>query len=127
MAEIDKALPNTKDDEFKETEVVTPENEIEIGERVEETEGPEIIETEDGGAEISFDPTAMGAMESKSHFENLADLLDDEILDPIGSKMTSDYLDYRQSRKDWEDTYKNGLDLLGFKYEKRTEPFRPIY
>ena len=124
MAEIDKALPNTKDDEFKETEVVTPENEIEIGERVEETEGPEIIETEDGGAEISFDPTAMGAMESKSHFENLADLLDDEILDPIGSKMTSDYLDYRQSRKDWEDAYKNGLDLLGFKYEKRTEPFR---
>jgi len=124
MAEIDKALPNTKDDEFKETEVVTPENEIEIGERVEETEGPEIIETEDGGAEISFDPTAMGGMESKSHFENLADLLDDEILDPIGSKMTSDYLDYRQSRKDWEDTYKNGLDLLGFKYEKRTEPFR---
>ena len=33
-------------------------------------------------------------------------------------------MDYRSSRKDWEDTYRNGLDLLGFKYERRTEPFR---
>jgi len=123
MAEIDKALPNTKDAEFMETEVVTPENEISIGEVVEETEGPEIIQTEDGGVEISFDPST-APMGEVGHFGNLSEVLDDEILNPLGSKLTSDYLDYRQSRKDWEDTYRNGLDLLGFKYEKRTEPFR---
>jgi hypothetical protein len=33
-------------------------------------------------------------------------------------------MDYKASRKDWEQSYKSGLDLLGFKYENRTEPFQ---
>ena len=33
-------------------------------------------------------------------------------------------MDYTSSRKDWEQTYTQGLDLLGFKYDNRTEPFR---
>ena len=119
MAEIDKSLPNQPED-------IAPEEAVEVVE--EQTTEPttdevEVITTEDGGAEISFDPTAT-EMPEMGHFSNLAEALDDDILDPIGSKLTSDYLDYRQSRKDWEDTYKNGLDLLGFKYERRTEPFR---
>ena len=119
MAEIDKSLPNQPED-------IAPEEAVEVVE--EQTTEPttddiEVITTEDGGAEISFDPTAT-EMPEMGHFANLAEALDDDILDPIGSRLTSDYLDYRQSRKDWEDTYKNGLDLLGFKYEKRTEPFR---
>ena len=32
-------------------------------------------------------------------------------------------MDYKESRKEWEHTYITGLDLLGFKYEDRTEPF----
>ena len=36
----------------------------------------------------------------------------------------NDYIDYKASRKDWENTYRNGLDLLGFKYTQRTEPFK---
>ena len=119
MAEIDKSLPNQPED-------IAPEEAVEVVE--EQTTEPttdeiEVVTTEDGGAEISFDPTAT-EMPEMGHFANLAEVLDDDILDPIGSQLTSDYLDYRQSRKDWEDTYKNGLDLLGFKYEKRTEPFR---
>ena len=119
MAEIDKSLPNQPED-------IAPEEAVEVVE--EQTTEPttddiEVITTEDGGAEISFDPTAT-EMPEMGHFANLAEALDDDILDPIGSRLTSDYLDYRQSRKDWEDTYKNGLDLLGFKYERRTEPFR---
>ena len=119
MAEIDKSLPNQPED-------IAPEEAVEVVE--EQTTEPttddiEVITTEDGGAEISFDPTATD-MPEMGHFANLAEPLDDDILDPIGSQLTSDYLDYRSSRKDWEDTYKNGLDLLGFKYEKRTEPFR---
>ena len=38
--------------------------------------------------------------------------------------MVDHYNEYKESRGDWEDTYRNGLDLLGFKYERRTEPFR---
>jgi hypothetical protein len=33
-------------------------------------------------------------------------------------------MDYKMSRKDWEKSYTDGLDLLGFKYENRTEPFQ---
>ena len=33
-------------------------------------------------------------------------------------------MDYKSSRKDWEQAYTTGLDLLGFKYENRTEPFQ---
>ena len=38
--------------------------------------------------------------------------------------MVQNYSDYKASRKDWEQSYKAGLDLLGFKYENRTEPFQ---
>jgi hypothetical protein len=118
MAEIDKSLPNQPED-------LAPEDTVEV---VEEQTTPasdevEVVETDDGGVEVSFDPTATDIPEM-GHFSNLAEALDDDVLDPIGAQLTSDYLDYRSSRKDWEDTYKNGLDLLGFKYEKRTEPFR---
>ena len=126
MAEIDKSLPNTR------TSIKIPgEEELQEGveqEIKEEAEAPgpiEVTQTEDGGAEISFDPAAVGPEEgAEDHFANLAEFLEDDVLDPLGSKLTSDYMDYRASRKDWEDTYKNGLDLLGFKYERRTEPFR---
>jgi hypothetical protein len=126
MADIDKSLPNTT-----RTSITIPgEEEIsqaveqEIIEEQQQPEEIEVIQTEDGGAEISFDPSAVSAEGGTEHFANLAEVLGDEILNPLGSKLTSDYMDYRSSRKDWEDTYKNGLDLLGFKYEKRTEPFR---
>ena len=33
-------------------------------------------------------------------------------------------MDYKSSRKEWESAYTSGLDLLGFKYENRTEPFQ---
>ena len=38
--------------------------------------------------------------------------------------MVQNYMDYKASRKDWESSYTSGLDLLGFKYENRTEPFQ---
>jgi len=125
MAEIDKSLPNVKS-----TIEVPGEQEVQasVEEDIlkEQEEGPpvEVIETEEGGAEISFEPSAVNVEGEQDHFSNLAELLDDDILDPLGSKLTADYTDYRSSRKDWEDTYRNGLDLLGFKYTKRTEPFR---
>ena len=121
MAEIDKSLPNQPED-IKLEDINDAEASIEDKATPKEGE-PEIIQTEDGGAEISFDPQPE-KIQSESHFQNLAELLDDDALDPLGAKLVNDYMDYRSSRKDWEDTYKNGLDLLGFKYERRTEPFK---
>jgi hypothetical protein len=118
MAEIEKGLPNEPELKVEDVAVDTVVEDIK-----EEPKEIEVMETADGGAEISFDPNAVEPV-SSSHNQNLAELLDDSILDPLGSKLVDDYKDYRSSRKDWEDTYRNGLDLLGFKYERRTEPFK---
>ena len=120
MAEIDKALPNTR------TEVEVPGQEQEVDVAEQETEqGPvEVTPEEDGGATINFDPGAVNQAGAESHFDNLADILPETTLDPIGSKLRSDYQDYKSSRKDWESSYINGLDLLGFKYDNRNEPFQ---
>jgi hypothetical protein len=122
MAEIDKSLPNIK-----------PEDQILLEQGVEqelpditpETKSPvEITDMEDGGAEISFDPAAEQNNGAQDHNANLAEFLDDSILTEIGSDLEEQYKDYKSSRQDWEQAYTNGLDLLGFKYERRTEPFK---
>jgi hypothetical protein len=43
---------------------------------------------------------------------------------PLGSELFANYSDYKSSRKDWEQAYTKGLDLLGFKYEQKSEPFQ---
>ena len=118
MAEIEKGLPNEPELKVEDVPVETVVEDIK-----EEPKEVEVMETADGGAEISFDPNAVEPV-SSSHDQNLAELLDDTILDPLGAKLVDDYKDYRASRKDWEDCYRNGLDLLGFKYDRRTEPFK---
>jgi hypothetical protein len=122
MAEIDKSLPNTK------TTIEIPgQAEIEqtIQEEIQPTDSPvEINMSEDGGAEISFDPSIASMPGGEDHYANLAEFLDESILTDVGSELDEKYNDYRSSRQDWEMAYTNGLDLLGFKYEKRTEPFK---
>ena len=120
MADIDKGLPNTR----TQLNVPGPEQEVDITEQQQQQGPVEVIPEEDGGATIDFDPSAVNQAGSQSHFDNLADILSEEILDPIGSKLRSDYQDYKSSRKDWEQSYTNGLDLLGFKYDNRNEPFQ---
>jgi len=123
MAEIDDALPNqsVSDEEFVEKEVVeieTPTEDV-----VETSEDIEVMMDDEGGAEVSFDPTTPPE-EGEDHFSNLAEYLDDGVLDPLGSNLYDKYTDYKESRGDWEQSYREGLGLLGFKYERRTEPFR---
>ena len=123
MADIDKGLPNTR------TKIDVP-SEEELQEEVsvqepEQEKGPiEVIPEEDGGATIDFEPGSINIPGTENHFDNLADILPDDVLDPIGGEMVQNYMDYKASRKDWEQSYKSGLDLLGFKYENRTEPFQ---
>jgi hypothetical protein len=122
MAEIDKGLPNTR----TKLEVPSQEEieEVSVQEPV-DNKGPiEVIPEEDGGATLDFEPGAINVPGTESHFDNLADILPDDILEPIGSDMVNNYMDYKASRKDWEQSYTQGLDLLGFKYENRTEPFQ---
>ena len=58
------------------------------------------------------------------HFANLNELLPEEDTDEIGNQLQNDYMEYKMSRKEWERAYIVGLDLLGFKYTNRTEPFQ---
>ena len=84
----------------------------------------EINQTEDGGVEIDFDPGALSGVGSETHDENLATLLEEDQLIEIGSQIVEDYDENKASRQDWEDSYTKGLDLLGFKYENRSDPFQ---
>ena len=87
--------------------------------------GPvEIEEAEDGSVTVDFDPNAASPEGGDEHYANLAEFLPDEVLDELGSNLTQKYNDYNASRKDWEQSYTKGLDLLGFKYDMRTEPFQ---
>ena len=118
MADIDKGLPNTR------TQIKVPGEEVEIKEEIKEQQPIEVIPEEDGGATIDFEPSAVNVPGTEKHFDNLADILPEDILDPVGAELKSNYMDYKMSRKDWEKSYTDGLDLLGFKYENRTEPFQ---
>ena len=122
MADIDKTLPNVK------TSIeVDPQEEIEIEQaKAIEAQDPvvEVTPNEDGSVEVNFEPGKVNIEGTPNHFDNLAELLPDDILDPIGLELVADYKEYKTSRKDWEQSYIQGLDLLGFKYDNRTEPFQ---
>ena len=119
---IDKSLPNKKVEIPGQQEQI--EEQIEIREELPDAGDTEITPTEDGGVEINFEPGAFNQEQSESHFDNLAELLPEETLNPLGSELVQNYQEYKASRKDWEDSYAKGLDLLGFKYEQKTEPFQ---
>ena len=121
---IDDALPNQTVSyaEFRETEVTeveTPNEDI-----VQTSENVEVTMDEQGGAEVSFDPNAMNSALKQDHAINLAETLSEQALDSLGTKLFEQYREYKESRGDWEQSYREGLELLGFKYERRTEPFR---
>jgi len=124
MAEIDKALPNVRQE-------INLDPEQEIVEATEqqqaELEGPppvDVQQNEDGSVDINFEPSAMNPGQDSGHFANLAELLPDDVLGRLSSELMSNYRDYKMSRKEWEKSYTSGLDLLGFKYDSRSEPFR---
>ena len=57
-------------------------------------------------------------------YGNIAETIDDKALSQLASDLISEYQKDKESRKEWEDTYRNGLDLLGFKYKSTTQPFK---
>ena len=57
------------------------------------------------------------------HNANLADVLDEQTLGELSSDLIAQYEEDNDSRSEWEEGYVKGLDLLGIKYEERTQPF----
>ena len=119
MADIDKTLPNER-----------PEDEV-LKEQMEEVDvadelgkGPVEITEDEEGAIVDFDPSQMPLPEEGDFFANLNELLPEDDTSAMGSQLQQDYMEYKMSRKEWERAYITGLDLLGFKYTNRTEPFQ---
>ena len=125
MADIDKALPNEvrKEIELPGEEELQETLAEEVSDVEESPEGVEVQENEDGSVDINLDPEAASPEGGDEHYSNLAEFLPDDVLGRLGSDLTQKYMDYTSSRKEWEKTYTQGLDLLGFKYNNRTEPF----
>ncbi len=99
MAEIDKAI---------EEEVITPNSEeVDI-----EIEGEEPTTVEEA------------VNETEEFFKNLAEDMSDETLQRMSNQLLDDYKKDRVSRKDWETSYTNNLDLLGIKHTEMTRPFK---
>ena len=84
--------------------------------------GIEIEELEDGGVEISFGASKDDDEEGEFG-ENLAELLDESVLEELSTELIDLVEADVGSRKEWADTFVKGLDVLGFKYEERTEPW----
>ena len=125
MADIDKSLPNVE----QTINVPSPEEidlaKLEEQKEIDESGEPvEVTENEDGSVDINYDPAIAAVEGEQNHYDNLAEHLPDDVLGPLGSTLYQNYQDYKNSRKDWERTYREGLDLLGFKYDNRTEPFQ---
>ena len=83
----------------------------------------EIKPEEDGGVIIDFDPQDQRGA-STDFYANLAEEIPDRELSRISSDLLGEFDANKASRQDWEDAYTNGLELLGFTYDERTQPFR---
>jgi hypothetical protein len=110
---IEKSLSQAPDGFKPDAFMDSPAIEIEI-------EDPEGVVLGIGGMEIVIDPDA----ESDDEFNaNLAEQIDDSELAGLATDLIGDYDDDISSRKDWVQTYVDGLELLGLKIEERTEPW----
>jgi len=90
-----------------------PEIEIEI-------EDPESVNIDIDGLEIEIDPDAE---EDDEFNENLAEDMDEGALTELAGDLLGEFDEDISSRKDWMQTYVDGLDLLGMKVDDRTEPW----
>ena len=124
MADVDKTLNNVETTINIDPEELTQELQEEQQEQAEQGPPVDLVENEDGSVDINYDPKAASSDQGESHFDNIADFLEDDILGRLSSELMGNYQDYKMSRKDWEKSYTDGLDLLGFKYQDRTEPFK---
>ncbi|HAW80623.1 MAG TPA: hypothetical protein DCX27_13480, partial [Balneola sp.] len=119
MADIDKAI--TFEDQV-ELEVRDRSKEMEVEVDIEE-ENPDFegFEEMDDGSIMFGAPTP--PMEDTDFYANLAEDLDSSDLNSLVNDLMGNIDSDKESRSDWEKTYKEGLEYLGMKYEERSQPF----
>ena len=114
LTKVDKAL--AYDDDENPIEQVTQEVNVDA----EGLEEKDFIELADGSMESVDEELPMEAPFNA----NLAEYMEEQDLQSIGIEILENYYNDKASREDWEQAYVKGLDLLGFKEEQKTEPFR---
>ena len=124
---MDRNVPSQLDEEDlqAEIEIELPGSQNDVMAMIasEDVGSIEIIPEEDGGVIVDFDPQAKQG--TAVEFDaNLAEEIPDRELGRISSELMSEFDANKASRQDWEEAYANGLELLGFTYDERTEPFR---
>ena len=87
-----------------------------------EVVNPEMVTLDDGSVEITIIPDANVA-DLMDFNVNLAEVLDEDVLQNLASEVLGLVEADIDSRKDWADTFVKGLEVLGFKYEERTDPW----
>jgi hypothetical protein len=109
------AAPQSIDDELPDDEAL-PEGELEI-----EIVNPDMVTLDDGSVEITLVP---GSGPSDMSFDgNLAEEMEDTERTTLSEELIGLIDADIDSRKEWADTFVKGLDVLGFKYEERTDPW----
>jgi len=83
----------------------------------------EIVPEDDGSVVVDFDPQDQRGV-NDDFYANLAEEIPDRELSRISSDLLGEFDANKASRQDWEDAYTNGLELLGFTHDERTQPFR---
>jgi len=109
-AEIEVELPGSQ---YDENVYMLPEG----------VERPEMYEEEDGSVVVDFDPSDQRG-DSDDFYANLAEEMPERELSRLSSDLLGEFEANKAGRQDWEDAYSKGLELLGFTYEERTQPFR---
>ena len=83
---------------------------------------PEMVTLDDGSMEVTIIPDAKGAG-TGAFDENIAENMEEDQLSAVADELLGNIDSDLESRKEWADTFVKGLDVLGFKYEERTEPW----
>ena len=110
-AEVELEVPGSMDDNVVSFEGMAENMDIEVT--------PE----EDGGVTIDFDPEDQRGM-SDDFYLNLAEEMPERELGRIAGELLGEFEANKAGRQEWADAYANGLELLGFTYDERTQPFR---
>ena len=119
MADIDKAITFDEQQDLG-VRNRTKEMEIEVDVTEENSDLDSFEQMEDGN--IAFgEPTP--PVEETDFYANLADIMPDSDLNSLKNDLMSNIESDKDSRGDWEKTYREGLEYLGMKYEERSQPF----
>ena len=119
MADIDKAIDPEEQEELQ-VRNRTKGMDIEVDVTEEDPELESFEELEDGTIAFGNMPEPVNDTEFSA---NLADLMDDSDLNSLKNDLMGNIDADKDSRSDWEKTYKDGLEYLGMKYEERSQPF----